>query len=116
MPPVPDPSVPGRDEPHAGAPLVPLIPVVRNVSWTPKRVGFIVLAVVLILLGLLTVPVPFASGIVFWIPGLLLLGIALPPVARCFNRQERRLPDRWRRRLRPRLWLRLRRRLQRAAR
>ena len=93
---------------------IPLIPVVALDHWSWKRVAFLAVAVVLALLGFLLVPLPVASGVIFWVPAALMLGIALPPIARFLNAQEARLPERCRRWLRPRLWRKARRTLKRA--
>jgi hypothetical protein len=96
--------------------LVALVPVPRQARWTWKRLAFLIVSLVLIAGGFALVPVPVASGLPLWIPGILMLGLAVPPVARWINRLESRLPDRWRRRLRPRLWWRTRRKLKQLAR
>ena len=120
MPIVPDSSATPATDPQADARddllLIPLIPVLRDARWGWRRAAFVALAVVLILLGFATVPVPLASGVIFWIPGVLMLSIAIPPVARWLNRLEHKLPDRWRRRLRPKLWYKARRKLRDAVR
>jgi hypothetical protein len=106
----PDEADKARDE------LVALVPEPRVTRWTWKRLAFLLGSLVLIAGGFALVPVPVASGLPLWIPGILMLGLAVPPVARLINRFESRLPDRWRRRLRPRLWWRARRRLKEPAR
>jgi hypothetical protein len=107
-----EPPSAARAEPNGDVLKVPLVPVLDDARWSWKRIVFVVVAVVLLLGGFALVPLPVASGFVLWIPGALMLGIAVPPVARWLNRQEQKLPDRWRRRLRPRLWWRARRKLR----
>jgi hypothetical protein len=101
-----------RAQSSAAAPVQPLIPVPRKPRRLWVRITMIGGAVVLILLGLAATLLPIPAGFLFWIVGLLLLGVSVPAIGRWLNRQEAKLPPRRRRRLRPEPLLKLRRRLQ----
>jgi len=67
-----------------------------------KRAGLIVLTLVFVLLGIIGWLIPVVPGFPFYILALATAGMASRRVARWINRQERRLPRRWRLRLRRR--------------
>ena len=92
--------------------VLPLVPVPRTPRRLCVRIAMIGAAVVLIALGIVSLLVPVAPGFLFWIAGLLLLGVSVPVFGRWINRLDARLPPKWRRRLRPKLWHRGRRKLQ----
>lgn len=77
-----------------------------------KRVVLLLLALVFVLLGIIGWLVPLVPGFPFYMLALACGGMASARVARWTNRQERRLPRRWRLLLRPKL----RRELKRASR
>ena len=99
-------------QPSATAPVQALIPVPRKPRRLWVRVTMLGTAVVLILLGIAASLLPIPAGFLFWIAGLLLLGVSVPAIGTWINRQEAKLPTRWRKRLRPKFLLKARRRLQ----
>jgi uncharacterized membrane protein HdeD (DUF308 family) len=84
--------------------LPPLIPEDVDLKPAWKKYVLLGVGILLIVVGIIFVPVPVMSGVPFWVVGALVLGVSVPPFARFVNRQEARLPARWRRKLRPRLW------------
>lgn len=92
--------------------FLPFIPVPRGKSGSALRVLLVVGGVVLIVGGALLGIVPGAPGVLLGIPGLFMIGIGSPPVGRWINRQEEKLSPKWRRRLRPKLWRKARREVQ----
>jgi Flp pilus assembly protein TadB len=67
------------------------------------RVALLVATAVLFLLAVVLWLVPVLTGIPFWILGFITLGMASRRAARWVNRHERRLPEKLRLALRPRL-------------
>jgi hypothetical protein len=65
-----------------------------------KRTALFALAFVFFVLGVIFWLLPIATGVPFYIASLATLGIASRRVARWINRQETRLPLRWRFRIR----------------
>ena len=84
--------------------FLPFIPVPRGKPTGPFRPLLVIAGVVLIVAGGLLGLLPGAPGVLLGIPGLFLVGIASPRVGSWINRQEEKLPPKWRRRLRPKLW------------
>jgi hypothetical protein len=101
----------GRASGAPEEPFPPLIPVPRGKSHALLRPLLIVGGVVLIVGGALLGLVPGLPGVVLGVPGVFMVGIAVPPVGRWINRQEQKLPPKWRRRLRPKLWRKARRKV-----
>jgi hypothetical protein len=102
----------GATQPSADTPLQSLIPVPRKPRRLWVRVTMIGSGVLLILLGIAASLLPIPLGFLFWIAGLLLLGVSVPAIGTWLNRQEAKLPTRWRKRLRPKFLLKARRRLK----
>jgi hypothetical protein len=92
--------------------FLPLVPVPRKPRRARVRVALIGGGILFVGLGLASTLLVVAPGFLLWIPGLLLLGVAVPGVGHWINRQESKLPPKWRRRLRPRAWRKGRRKLQ----
>ncbi len=65
------------------------------------RVALVVAAVVFVALGIAGWLIPIMSGVPFYVLALICLGMANRRVAKWVNQRERRLPQRWRRWLRP---------------
>lgn len=68
-----------------------------------KRVALLALALGFVALGIVFWLLPVVTGLPFYLLALLTAGIASRRVAGWINRQERRLPRRWRLLLRPKL-------------
>ena len=68
-----------------------------------KRVALLLLSLVFVVLGIVGWLLPVVTGVPFYVLALITAGMASVRVARWVNRQERRLPRRWRLLLRPRL-------------
>jgi hypothetical protein len=102
----------GTAQPSDAAPVQALVPVPRKPRRLWLRVSMLVGSLLLMLLGIAATPLPVPVGFVFGIAGLLLLGVAVPTIGRWLNRQEAKLPPKWRKRLRPEFLLKARRRLQ----
>ena len=68
-----------------------------------KRVGLLALSLVFVVLGIVGWLLPVVPGLPFYVLALVTAGMASVRVARWVNRQERRLPRRWRLLLRPKL-------------
>ena len=92
--------------------FLPLIPVPRKPRRLWVRILLIGLSVLLIAAGVAGSLLPGVPGFVFAIPGLLLLGVSVPAIGRWVNRLDSKLSPKWRRRLRPKIWLKGRRKLQ----
>jgi hypothetical protein len=80
--------------------LPPLLRTSRGPQSLWRRILLISGALGCFLLGIFGWLLPVVTGIPFYVAGLVLLGIASPPVRRWINRIEARLPLRWRRLLR----------------
>ena len=93
------------DEPQ---PLADLLPVdLANPISRFRRLGLLLASGFFFALGLIGWLIPVITGIPFYVLSLILLGMAVPPVARRLNRWERRLKYERRlqlRRLLARLW------------
>ena len=92
--------------------FLPLIPVPRKPRRLWVRIAMIGGAVLLIAFGVVSSLLPAVPGFVFVAAGLILLGLSVPAVGRWINHLDEKLSPKWRRRLRPRAWLKGRRKLQ----
>jgi len=92
--------------------FLPLIPIPRKPRRLWVRIALIGGACLLIAAGIAGSVLPVAPGFLFWIAGLLMLGVSVPVLGRWINRHEAKLSPKWRRRLRPKGWRKGRRKLQ----
>lgn len=97
-----DPLEAATIAPTGSGSLPDLIGVPERPRTLLVRGALVAGALLCLVLGVIGWLIPVVSGVPFYILGLVLLGLASPATARWINRQERRLPLRWRLRLRRR--------------
>lgn len=85
---------------HAHSSLPDLIKCDGRVRHPVYRAVLFASAVVCLLVGLVGVVLPVMPGVPFFIPGIVLLGMASERAAHWINSRERRLKPKWRVRLR----------------
>jgi hypothetical protein len=90
-------------EPSLEEPLPDLLRVEPRERSLFARVALLVVALACFVLAIVGWLVPVITGIPFWIAGFLVLGMASRRAARWINRQEAKLPRKWRLLLRPKL-------------
>jgi hypothetical protein len=89
--------------PDPPQPLPDLVRVEGQQRSLVVRIALLIVALVCFVLAIIGWLVPVVTGIPFWIAGFLVLGMASRRAARWINRQEAKLPQRWRLLLRPKL-------------
>ena len=99
-----------KDEHEAELP--DLIPEPREGRGVGMRLVLALLTVVFVALGIIGWLIPVVTGVPFYVLAAITAGMASRRVARWINARERRLPLKWRRRLRPKLWREWRRKLK----
>ena len=89
--------------PDDAEPLPDLVRVELRERSLVARVALLVVALLCFVLAIVGWLVPVVTGIPFWIAGFLVLSMASRRAARWINRQEAKLPRKWRLLLRPKL-------------
>lgn len=90
-------------QPQPPQPLPDLVQVEGRERSVAARVALLFMTLIFFALAIIGWLVPIVTGIPFWILGFLTLGMASRRAARWVNRQEARMPYRWRLLLRPKL-------------
>ena len=96
----------------AAKPVLPFVPIPRKPRRLWVKLVMVGSAVLCLGVGVASSALPGIPGFVFVAVGLILLGISVPKVGRWVNHLEAKLPPKWRRKLRPKLWLKGRRKVQ----